>query len=172
MCDHAPTPEMAEVICRQLICGPPEVPNPFSHVIIYKPPYKLIDGGTGFVCHGHEPGLGCCNNVKTHCSGSSDVLALMCARPEPKLIKKSECRPVEYTPRHIGIKIPITGDLYTCIPLGTTHLCPNITDASGRSCKGPATTKTVLFNCIPRSTTGDPFPGSLNVNDHAYCMWK
>jgi hypothetical protein len=79
---------MAEVICRQLICGPPEVPNPFSHVIIYKPPYKLIDGGTGFVCHGHEPGLGCCNNVKTHCSGSSDVLALMCARPEPKLIKK------------------------------------------------------------------------------------
>ena len=56
----------------------------------YKPPYKLIDGGTGFVCHGHEPGLGCCNNVKTHCSGSSDVLALMCARPEPKLIKKSK----------------------------------------------------------------------------------
>ena len=33
MCDREPTPEMAEVICRQLKCGPPEHSQPFSHVV-------------------------------------------------------------------------------------------------------------------------------------------
>ena len=33
MCDREPTPEMAEVICRQLKCGPPENIKPFSHVV-------------------------------------------------------------------------------------------------------------------------------------------
>ena len=33
MCERVPTPEMAEVICRQLKCGPPEGKNPFSHAI-------------------------------------------------------------------------------------------------------------------------------------------
>ena len=57
----------------------------------YKPPGKVfIDSKTGFVCNGNERGLGCCNCVQPDCSGSSDILVLTCARPEPELTSKSK----------------------------------------------------------------------------------
>jgi hypothetical protein len=173
MCDREPTPEMAEVICRQLKCGPPEHSQPFSHVVKYIPPSKFIDNKEGFVCNGNERGLGCCNCVKPQCSGSSDVLSLTCARPEPELTSKSECRPVEYTPRPLHVIINTkNGDRYTCTPYDTIRLCPNIMDASGRFCRGPTTSERMIFNCIPRSGVGVPFQTAIHLTDHAQCMWK
>jgi hypothetical protein len=81
---------MAEVICRQLKCGPPENIKPFSHVVKHIPPSRFYDPITGFACEGYEPGLGCCNPTRPNCSENSYILSLTCARPEPELLNKSE----------------------------------------------------------------------------------
>jgi hypothetical protein len=171
MCERYPTLEMAETICRQLKCGPPTKSKPFAHTFRYIPPSKLYDRQIGYSCDGSEPGLGCCNPTKSTCFGQSDVLSLTCARADPALTMTRVCSPVSYRPRPVRHRTS-NGVEYICHPTGNTRLCPNILDANGRRCKGPANTRGVPVHCSQTGGGGPTLTGTLAVTYHAYCTWQ